>query len=232
MTWNIHHGGAKGKLEFIIENISNHNPDIIVLTEFRTNNESYISSHLMNSGYPYRITSNPPEKTNGIFIASKTHIKEISKDYTQPEVSFRWLDVYLEQYDIRILGIHIPGYGDKWGKEQFWQNVIDFALLKKNEKIIMIGDYNTGLKADAEGTPFKCSEYMVKLNVTGWIDSWRYLNPIKKDYTWYSNANNGFRLDYAYITQSLKDRLKAAYHSHEERINKVSDHSSLILEIE
>jgi len=73
---------------------------------------------------------------------------------------------------------------------------------------------------------------MEKLNKAGWIDSWRYLNPRKKEFTWYSNVKNGFRLDYAYLSPALKQYLLQVNHSHQERIDKLSDHSSLIIELD
>ena len=50
---------------------------------------------------------------------------------------------------------------------------------------------------------------------SGWVDAYRALHPQGEDYTWWSNrgaarANNvGWRIDYQFVTPSLRERLKA-----------------------
>lgn len=50
---------------------------------------------------------------------------------------------------------------------------------------------------------------------TGWVDAYRHLHAEGQDYTWWSNrgaarANNvGWRIDYQFVTPSLRDRLQA-----------------------
>jgi exodeoxyribonuclease-3 len=49
----------------------------------------------------------------------------------------------------------------------------------------------------------------------GWVDAYRHLHAEGQDYTWWSNrgaarANNvGWRIDYQFVTPSLRDRLRA-----------------------
>src|SRR3990172_3910315 len=168
MTWNIKHGGSKGKLKDILLNIIEHNADIVVLTEYRVENGKEISQSLRDRGWNYQLSSNPPLKTNGIFIASKREICNTAIDYKLPEASHRWLDVILKG---------------------------------------------------------------VELNELGWTDAWRFKNTSLREYTWYSKAGNGFRLDYAYLSPKLKNGLINVFHSHQERIRELSDHSSLRIEL-
>ena len=65
----------------------------------------------------------------------------------------------------------------------------------------------------------------------GAIDAWRLINKDKTEYTWYSNAGNGFRIDHCYISQSLKDRVKDCFYIHETREKKYSDHSLMSIEL-
>ncbi len=231
LTWNIKHGGSNGVIPKILLSILEHDPDIAVLTEYRVENGRLISESLRDKGWLYQLSSDPPPKTNGILIASRRDITKSPIDYGLPEASHRWLDVTLKDIDLRVLGIHIPGAGDKWGKEDFWKAVVDFGKSKEGEKVLMIGDFNTGLDIDAEGTPFRFSEYTKRLNDSGWIDAWRFKNKTLREYTWYSKSGNGFRLDYAYLSPALKKGFVNAYYSHEERILKLSDHSSLCVEL-
>ena len=66
----------------------------------------------------------------------------------------------------------------------------------------------------------------------GWVDAWRLINGDKKEYTWYSNVGNGFRLDYSFITQDIAKKVSDVQHSHIEREMRYSDHSSLIVKFD
>ena len=62
----------------------------------------------------------------------------------------------------------------------------------------------------------------------GWVDAYRVLHPEGQDYTWWSNrgaarANNvGWRIDYQFVTPSLRERLHACSIYREQRF---SDHA-------
>ncbi|MFI4969162.1 MAG: exodeoxyribonuclease III [Lysobacterales bacterium] len=67
----------------------------------------------------------------------------------------------------------------------------------------------------------------------GWIDSYRALNPEGEDYTWWSNrgaarANNvGWRIDYQFVTPSLRARLqRCAIHP----APRFSDHAPYVVD--
>ncbi len=231
LTWNIEHGGSS-RIDDILQTLVNHNPDLIVLTEFRAVNEIQIRDRLKNAGWYFQLSSNPEAKTNGIFIACKEPIElyEIEQNRL-PNAQHRWLNVLVPRLGLYILGVHIPGATDKWGKEDFWKAVVQYAGDRIDTQSIIIGDFNTGLKIDSEGTPFALRKYMEKLANIGWIDAWRMKHPLERDFTWFSRVGNGFRLDYAFITPLLMDNLHVADHSHEERVKNYSDHSSLIIEL-
>lgn len=232
-TWNIRHGGKKSEIDNIIKSFKRHNADIIVVTEFRENdNAEKIKNDLKQSGWIYQFSSLPPKKQNGILILSKVKFENKNQEYSLPEAIHRWVDIYIPEENLSILGVHIPGYSDKWDKKEFWKKLIEFGKESVNENYIIIGDFNTGFKIDCEGTPFKLSEYMEELVNLGWVDAWRYFYKETKDFTWYSNVNNGFRIDYAFTSKPTTNYLFNAYHSHNERIKKYSDHSALIIELD
>jgi exodeoxyribonuclease III len=238
LTWNIRHGGTKKRAAEIEKTIIAHDPDIIVLTEFRKDSEKTITPGLHDAGWKYRATTDPPAKTNALFVASKLEFETVTPSPPLSEAHiYRWLELYLRSHDLSVLSAYIPDYRqhDSTGKEAYWKRLVDYAQQRIAKKALIIGDFNTGLKIDSEGTPFKCGEYMEELNRLGWLDSWRHLHPGEREFTWYSTcksgAVNGFRLDYAYLSPPLRECLLDARHSHQEREEKLSDHSSLIVEL-
>jgi exodeoxyribonuclease-3 len=111
----------------------------------------------------------------------------------------------------------------------FYDYLLDYlAVLKKeNENIIITGDVNTAHreidlarpKANEKISGFlkEEREWIDKLINSGFIDSFRYFYPNKEDaYSWWSlrtaarKRNVGWRIDYFFISESLKKNLKAA----------------------
>lgn len=233
LTWNIRHGG-KFPVE-IAASIINYDPDLIVLTEFRTKS-SHISQVLRNAGWTFQVDSSTVPNTNGIFIASKKQLELLSSSRHLVSDHQRWLEVVHPTEGISLLGIHIPDFNrdQPFRKRAFWEAVYEYATDKKEPPSIIIGDFNTGLKIDGEGTPFKEHKFMTKLIELGWIDAWRTLHPDERDFTWWSKSKtvrNGFRLDYAFLSPELSKSLLNASHSHREREQGYSDHSLLVIDI-
>lgn len=228
MEWNIRHGGSMGRLSGIIDAIRNRDPDILILTEFRCNRcEEPLRRALMEMGYSSLHTSDVPERTNGILVASKVAM-EVEDD---PVAMHRLLPIRIPSLDMTMLALHIPGINDKWGKAAIWDRVLDYAQRHRKQKTLLIGDFNTGLADDAEGSPFALPEKMRKLLSIGYVDAWRSVHGDKREYTWWSTAGNGFRLDYAFLSPSLSTELVSAEHSQEERLSGSSDHASIVVNI-
>lgn len=235
LTWNILRGGSKKRFNNIIKTLISHNADLIVLTEYWEGKGGVIRKALNEEGWIYQLESDAPAKTNGILIASKEPVKEVEYNYELPEATHRWVEIRVK--NLNVLAIHIPVAGAKnWDKESFWKKVMKYADEMKDTNTVIIGDYNTGLKVDAEGAPFMCMEYMERLIELGWTDAWRTVHGAKNEFTWYSSTrsgtHNGFRIDHAFLTNSVKEKLVDAYYSHVEREVKYSDHSALIVEID
>lgn len=244
MTWNIRSGGGKNCSK-IIDRILAHDPQVVVLTEFQKKNEDILRSGLVQGGYSWIETSNPQDRENGLLVASKLEITKRGS-MTHDEDPQRWLSLYLPGHKIHLLAVHIPGGPDhkfingvgisgRARKEMFWKKIIEFAKVHLNDKTVIVGDFNTGFREDAEGTPFILSKYMKELIQLGFVDTWRAIHKDRKEYTWYSQHKvegntidkNGFRLDYVFASPSMFENLHNAFHSHQERLEKVSDHAIL-----
>ncbi len=225
ITWNLHHGGAV-KIAQIIEALTNNPADIVVLTEFRDGeNGIKIKNALGQQGLTHQCSSAMPEKTNGVLIASRHEIISLEDQ----SFSHRLMPVTIPAIDMTVLGLHIPGQNDKWGKKEHWEQVLSFAEKHANQRTILLGDFNTGLVQDAEGTPFTMGEAMQSLLDLGYQDAWRTKHGDQREYTWYSNAENGFRLDYAFLSPALSHHLVSADHQQDVRISRISDHALLRL---
>jgi exonuclease III len=182
----------------------------------------------------------------------------IDKEQLDEIYFYRWLDLKLVSVnggeDIEVLGIHVPDVKTQDGdgrldktftyKKMFWEALIRFGQEKMGlgENVIILGDFNTGLntvdKEPGAGDFYlsKCMETFLALRDAHgrkWVDAWRkfHRRQSQVDYSWYMPGGKGFRLDYAFLSPALGDKLKAVRFSHLERENGLSDHSMLIVEI-
>lgn len=250
MTWNIQSGGGK-RVPLILKELEGLGPDFIALTEVTLNNLDTIRSSLEAKGFGHVATTCSDGTTNSVLVASKMPfvITEEPIDH-DPE---RWLSVEIDCLELKILCVHIPGATDnKFGtdgmgisgrkrKGNFWDQVLEYAQRHKNDRTVLLGDFNTGLPEDAQGTPFELSDRIRVLRLERYVDTWRALNPKAREYTWYSKRRNkqlgisedfnGFRLDYIYVSGALKDCIAGAAHVDSVRRNGVSDHAILMADL-
>jgi len=154
--------------------------------------------------------------------------------------------------DIAFFNVYFPNGQSKEErlvyKMEFYDRFLDHCekLKKDGKSIIVCGDVNTAHKAIDLARP-KANEktsgflpmerdWMDKFINAGYIDTLRHvIGDEPEHYSWWSyranaRANNvGWRIDYFYVSDDLKDSIKNAY-----ILNEVlgSDHCPIALEIE
>ena len=82
-----------------------------------------------------------------------------------------------------------------------------------------------------EGICADLAHYMDAIEQIGFRDLWRHRHPDRREYSWFSTRNNGFRIDHAFLSQELAACAGTVHYSHKERVAGLSDHSPLILEL-
>ena len=118
-------------------------------------------------------------------------------------------------------------------KVAFWRDeFLPYAASRIERPCVLIGDWNSGRHYldEAGATLYGAAEFEA-MTGAGWTDAWRSLRPDAREYTWYSNYGNGFRLDHAFLSPSLAPRLVSSTYRHETRAHGVTDHSALVVEL-
>ena len=158
----------------------------------------------------------------------------------------------LKDKNIVLFNVYFPNGQSKEErlvyKMQFYDRFLAYCedLKKQGKSIIVCGDVNTAHNAIDLARPKaneKISgflpmerEWMDKLISCGYIDTFRHINQNQEGaYTWWSyranarNNNVGWRIDYFYVSEDLKENIKDAY-----ILNEVvgSDHCPIVLELE
>ncbi len=227
-TWNLRHGGGN-RVNQILESIGeNNNLDVIVLTEFRNNqNKPIIENGLKIQGFEFIATIEVEPRLNSVLIASKKKFNNIETFPVLIIHSQRVLKVKIE--GLNIYGCYFPGQDLK---KEIFEFLLTEIESKGKENTIITGDINTGKHyLDENGATFFHSDYLDRFEEKGMIDAWRKIHGEKKEFTWFSNAGNGFRLDHFFIDNNLSDKIIKCEYKHKYREDKISDHSMMILEL-
>lgn len=142
--------------------------------------------------------------------------------------------VLISKFDeFTLLNVYFPNGKRDRGRLQFKLNFYDYFLKYINklrnsgEKVIFVGDVNTAHeeidlarpKENINTSGFMEIErkWLDKLNQNGWIDTFRYMHETDVAYSWWDqftrarDRNVGWRIDYVYIDEKLKDNLKNAF---------------------
>jgi exodeoxyribonuclease-3 len=226
MTFNILHGGGT-RAEKIIDSVLKHDPTTVIFTEYRENkNAKYFREVLFKNGYHSFSTSSIDPKINGVAVISKEPFITTTYPFELGDQSQRAILASFKE--ISVLGVYFPQKKEKL-------HLFDFILNRYSDilgnKGLIIGDFNTGKNyLDEPTNTFHCSKEFEKLEECGLIDSWRSRNPEGKEFSWYSNLKNGFRIDHIFSTSELDAMVERIFYSHEERENGISDHSAFIVE--
>lgn len=226
VTLNIQHGGGK-RIPEILVYLQSQDADVIVLTEFRENsNAAALRSGLAAKGFHYFAGASVAPKENTVCIFSR-----------QPFVSRTYPGLPAQDRH-RLISAHFEGvavYGVYFSQNEAKAGLFDF-LVKGGHRpaeaaYVIVGDFNTGLHfLDEEGATFYCTAGFKALLESGLVDSWRNRHPDTREFSWYSNHGNGFRIDHAFSSPEADTLIERVYYDHKPREAKITDHSALVVD--
>lgn len=233
-SWNVN--GLKS-----IENkqglswIYRHKPDILCLQETKLSSENKINlGKLCNHQYTHYSFNKSTFKKgfSGTAIFSNfapfhtNYCHHIDQEFDGRIIEHRYnqlviLNIYVPNGKLNSIRFHT--------KLSFFQNLVNYCqnLIDEGYAVIICGDFNTAhkdldLKQDniknRSGFSDLEREYINTLISFGFIDTYRYIHGDKKDaYTLFPyrskarEKNEGWRVDYIFISSSLKNNLQDAY---------------------
>ena len=258
-SWNVNGLRAVLKKGAFQEFLAKYDPDIICLQETKAKQgqaevdfEEYVE--IWNSA----------ERAGYSGTAIFTKVQPLSVRFgmfDEQNEGFAWVDEFgdvrtegrlltAEFDDFYLVDAYVPNAKDSLERLRFRETVWDPALLnylkelEKTKPVILCGDMNVAHKEIDLARPkqnvghagFKNEERQGMTNylAAGFVDSFRFKNPEKMKYSWWSyrgqaRTNNvGWRIDYFLLSDSLKDKLVEA-----EICDEVmgSDHCPVMIEM-
>lgn len=236
----------KGFIDFLKEG----NFDIVCLQETKARPEQVPVELIEELGYHHHWHSAEKKGYSSVATFSKVAPDKVVTGCGIEDYDREGRIIRTDFGDVTVLNCYFPSGTSGDIRQDFKYKYLDdfYTWIKKlkktRKKLIIVGDYNIAHtemdihnpKSNKNNSGFLPEEraWMTKWFENGFTDAYRFLNPEKVEYSWWSyranaRANNkGWRIDYQSVTDNLKDKLIKSYHLSDA---KHSDHCAVYLEI-
>jgi len=253
-SWNVN--SVRARIENIKEYLNKFSPDILMMQEIKTPDETYPYHDIKSLKYENYVFGQ--KSYNGVAIISKKKLDGIKNDifkdkYKQSRVISA--EVKHKKKTITLINIYTPNGNpvdtEKYTYKLYWLDSLIKklkSLSKQNENIIIGGDFNVIPSAEDVHNPknyendalfrLEIRKKLRELINLGFHDAYRFIHPDKEGYTFWDytsgawQKNNGMRIDHFLVSSSLIDIVKDV------KINKFprgrqkpSDHTPIEIEL-
>lgn len=250
ITYNVNGIRAALKKDFALW-LKTTNADVVCLQEIKANTDQFDQSVFTDLGYHCYWNSAVKKGYSGVAIFSKVKPKHVEYGCGIEAIDFEGRILRVDFDEFSVMSAYFPSGSSGDVRQAFkmkflglFQNYIN-ELKKSFPKLIISGDYNICHQAIDIHNPQRNKhtsgflpeerKWVSQFLASGFIDSFRHLNPEPHNYSWWSyraNArakNLGWRIDYNMISENLLSNLKRsailsqAVHS---------DHCPVLVELE
>ncbi|MGN0177652.1 MAG: exodeoxyribonuclease III [Methanobrevibacter sp.] len=232
VSWNVNGIRAVSKKEEFWDWFDNTNADIINFQEVRSTQEQ-IPKKLSNiEGFHQSFNEAEKKGYSGVATYSKIKPLDVVKGLGVKELDSEGRVLRMEYSDFFLYNIYFPnsGMGAKRldFKVDFCNTLLNQIVDLKNDgkNVIITGDYNIAHNPIDVYNPKNCEgksgylpeerRWLDELEKAGFVDTFRMFNEGENNFTWWSyrtrarERNAGWRLDYFYVNEEIKDNVKSA----------------------
>ena len=257
ISWNVNWIRAVAQ-KWFREFIAEQNPDLICVQETKAFEEQFLKEvwEIEWYNYVWHTWEKPGYAGTAIFyknsinpIDTKNHFWEVEHFHEH------WRLTEIKLGNLRLINWYFPNWWQKVTEEnmldyklEFYDKIIDYSnkIVKSGENLIILWDFNIAHREIDIARPEdnKNSIWFLPVErdkLTSYLEAWytdafRKANwDIPKTYSWWSYRawarprNVGWRIDYFFVSNNIKDKIKDCYH-----LTDVmwSDHCPIVLEID
>jgi len=253
-SWNVN--SVRARMENIKEYLKKLSPDIMMVQEIKTPDETYPYEDIKSLKYENYVFGQ--KSYNRVANISKKKMNNIQNDiFKDKNKQSRIISAELKHKNknINLINIYTPNGNpvdtEKYDYKLYWlDNLIKKikSLSKQNENIIIGGDFNIiPSEEDVHNPKNYENDALFRLEIRkklrelvnlGFHDAYRYVHPEKEGYTFWDytsgawQKNNGMRIDHFLVSSSLINLIKDV------KINKFprgrqkpSDHTPIEIEL-
>ncbi len=208
-----------------IDWLNNVRPDILCLQETKAMKEQVDVALIEKQGYNHYWFSAEKKGYSGVAIFSKKNPVNVSFGSGISHMDFEGRILRLDFEKLSVMSLYLPSGTNINRLDYKFKFMDEFRVYIDNLKLefpnlIICGDYNICHQAIDIHDPIRNKtvsgflpeerDWLNRFINSGFVDSFRFLNPEPNQYTWWSyraNArknNKGWRIDYALVSESLK----------------------------
>ena len=254
ISWNVN--SVRARMENILHYIKKSQPDVLLLQEIKTQEETFPKDTFRDAGYESYVFGQ--KSYNGVAIVSKLKVNNININFTKDELKQSRIisgEIKLGGKKIELINIYVPNGNpvdtEKYEYKKNWLNKFVIGIKKKlteNSNLIIAGDFNI-IPEDIDVYDFKRYEndalgrleirkkYRELINL-GFKDIYRFINKNKQDYTFWDyfagswQKNYGMRIDHFLLSNNLIENVSSININKNPRSKtKPSDHTPIELMI-
>ena len=249
-SWNVN--SVRARIENIKSYLLKYKPDVLMMQEIKTEDVNFPYDDFSSMNYESHVFGQ--KSYNGVAIISKGKLKNIKTDLIKDKLKqSRIISAEFEhkKKNIQLINTYTRnGNTVDTEKYDYKKKRLDDlikqlkALTKKNQNIILGGDFNIIPAAEDVYNPKSFEDdALFKLEIRkklreminlGFNDVYRHFNETKEGYTFWDymrgawQKNNGMRIDHFLVSNSLIDQVKAININKDPRgREKPSDHTPI-----
>jgi exonuclease III len=230
LVWNIKQGGADRRHR-IAEAVRDHCPDIVAFIEFAPSAVETLGGTISGMGFGHQLCTKPNGADHYLCVFSKLPITSQPSGNKILDVSGLWLEVRVPSHAFNFALVHVPTK-TRTIKMEFLEELVKLAPRTAKEDFLFVGDFNTGVHLD-DG-PLKSLggvDQFAEIKNKGFTDAWRHFHGKETEHTYVYQRTTSYRIDHALASKGMMPRIQSCNYSHQERVDLISDHSLLLLEI-
>ena len=251
VSWNVNGIRAVSKKEEFWNWFENTEADIINFQEVRADKEKIPKKLLNVEGFINHFNEAEKKGYSGVGTYTKIEPDNVTLGLGIGELDKEGRVLRIEYPDFTLFNIYFPNSGMEAKrldyKIAFCDALLDIVVDLKNsgKNVVITGDYNIAHHPIDVYNPANCEgksgylpeerDWLDRLEEAGFIDTFRLFDEGENNFTWWSyrtkarERNAGWRLDYFYVNEEIKDKVKSA-----SILDQVfgSDHCPVTLELE
>ena len=253
-SWNVN--SVRARIENIKDYLKKYSPDIVLMQEIKTEDPTFPYDDFSSLNYESHVFGQ--KSYNGVAIISKHKLENVRLDLIKDKLKQSRIisaEFKYKKKNIQIINIYTPNGNpvdtEKYTYKKEWIDSLIKqlkSLSKKNENIILGGDFNIIPSAeDVYNVKSFEDDALYRLEIRkklreminlGFHDAYRHINGDKEGYTFWDymrgawQKNNGMRIDHFLVSNSLLNIVKNVKINKDPRAKeKPSDHTTIEIEL-
>ena len=232
VSWNVNGIRAVSKKEDFWSWFEDDDSDIINFQEVRATQEQIPKKLAEIDGFHKFYNEAEKKGYSGVGAYSKIKPLSVTKGLGVEELDNEGRVLKIEYPDFILFNIYFPNSGKEGSrldfKVQFCNEILSQLVELKNEgkNLVITGDYNIAHNPIDVYNPKNCEgksgylpeerAWLDELEEAGFVDTFRMFDEGEGNFTWWSyrfkarERNSGWRLDYFFVNEEIKDNVKAA----------------------